>query len=68
MAVVQKRMRKYFSGNDGKLMDVMRDDHPIEDLYATINAKHNLFKTVLPDENYLFSGDKINFGGHKGIH
>jgi len=61
-------MRKYFSDQDGKLLDIMRDSQkPMDDLFATIKPRANLFKIVLPDQNYTRQEQKINLGGHKGI-
>lgn len=68
MTIVQKRMRKYFSDQDGKLLDIMRDSQkPMDDLFATIKPRANLFKIVLPDEKYALQDQKFNLGGNKGI-
>jgi len=39
----------------------------MDDLFATIKPRANLFKIVLPDEKYALKEQKINLGGHKGI-
>lgn len=63
-------MRKYFSGPNGKLMPVMIDEKTPDEMYMTIKALkgNNLFRVVLPDENYLENKNKINFGGHRDIY
>ena len=50
-------------------MAIMSDERPPNDeMYETIKASANLFKIVLPEENYDFNGNNINFGVHGNIH
>jgi len=39
----------------------------MDDLFATIKPRANLFKIVLPDEKYAQKEQNNNLGGHKGI-
>lgn len=53
MSNVEKRIRKYFSDNDGNTLDIMEEQPNYnKNLLSTIKVASNLYKCVLPPSAY----------------
>lgn len=53
MSNVEKRIRKYFSDNEGNTLEIMDEQpHQNKNLLSTIRVASNLYKCVLPPSAY----------------